>query len=142
VTNQLPVLADGLTAAVDRWSRIGHLYAAARDLPPMDNMPEGRIREVIAGRRVQASGADFDRLRRALTAATALSSSLADVVNRAVSPADPSQRHLAGLYAQRARAPGSGERLLSHADTVAQAVTRSRFTPSINSPAPGGPPRY
>lgn len=142
VINQLPVLADGLTAAVDRWSRNGQLYAAARDLPPMDNMTEDRIREVIAGRRVQARGADFDRLRRALTAATALSTSLADAVNRAVLPGAPIQRHLAGLYAQRARAPGSGERLLSHADTVAQAVARSRSTPSSNSPAPGGPPRY
>lgn len=142
VTNQLPVLADRLTAAVDRWSRNGQLYAAARDLPPMDNMPEDRIREVIAGRRVQARGADLDRLGRALTSATALSSSLADVVNRTVSPADPSQRHLAGLYAQRARAPGSGERMLSHADDVAQAVARSRSTPWINSPAPSGPSCY
>ncbi|WP_240619298.1 hypothetical protein [Blastococcus sp. TF02-8] len=143
VTNQLPVLADRLTAAVDRWSRNGQIYAAARDLPPMDNMPEDRIREVIAGRRVQARGADLDRLRRALTSASALSSSLADAVNRAASPAAPSQRHLAGLYAERARAPGAGERLLSHADNVNEAIAGSRFAQGINSPGlgAGGPAR-
>ncbi|SNR79709.1 hypothetical protein [Blastococcus mobilis] len=144
VTNQLPVLADRLAVAVDRWSRNGQLYAAARDLPRMDNMPEDRVRDVIAGRRVQARGADLDRLGRALTSATALASSLADAVNRAA-PAEPqSQRHLAGLYAERARAPGSGERLLSHADNVAQAIARSRCAQRINPPAPGGggPPSY
>jgi hypothetical protein len=144
VTNQLPVLADRLAAAVDRWSRTGRLYAAARDLPRMDNMPEDRVRDVIAGRRVQARGADLDRLGRALTSATALSSSLADAVNRAAPAAPTSQRHLAGLYAQRARAPGPGERLLSHADDVAQAVARARCAQGINTPAPcaGGPGRY
>jgi hypothetical protein len=144
VTNQLPILADRLVAAVGSWSRTGRLYAAARDLPLMDNMPEDRVREVIAGRRVQARGADLDRLRRALTSATALSSSLADAVNRAAPAAPTSQRHLAGLYAQRARAPGPGERLLSHADDVAQAVARSRCAQVISSPAPGagGPARY
>ena len=143
VTNQLPVLADRLAAAVDRWSRTGRLYAAARDLPRMDNMPEDRVRDVIAGRRVQARGADLDRLGRALASATALSSSLADAVNRAASPAAPSQRHLAGLYAERARAPGPGERLLSHADNVAEAIAGSRCA-RINTPAPGagGPGRY
>ena len=90
VTNQLPVLADRLAAAVDRWSRTGRLYAAARDLPRMDNMPEDRVRDVIAGRRVQARGADLDRLGRALTSASALSSSLADAVNRAA-PAGSSE---------------------------------------------------
>ncbi|CCG02433.1 conserved protein of unknown function [Blastococcus saxobsidens DD2] len=143
VSNQLPVLADRLVAGVDRWSRTGRLYAAARDLPRMDNMPEDRVREVIAGRRVQARGADLDRLRRALASAGALSSSLADAVNRAVSPAAPSQRHLAGLYAERARAPGRGERLLSHADNVAEAIAGSRCAP-ITTPAPGagGTGRY
>ena len=99
----------------------------------MDNMPDDRVRDVIAGRRVQARGADLDRLGRALTSATALSSSLADAVNRAAPAAPTSQRHLAGLYAQRARAPGSGERLLSHADNVAEAIAGSRCARS-NTP--------
>jgi hypothetical protein len=143
VTNQLPVLADRLAAAVDRWSRTGRLYAAARDLPRMDNMPDDRVRDVIAGRRAQARGADLDRLGRALASATALSSSLADGVNRAGSPAAPSQRHLAGLYAERARAPSPGERLLSQADSVAEAIAGSRSARS-KTPAPGvgGPGRY
>lgn len=31
----MPVLADRLTTAIDRWSRTGRLSANARDLPPM-----------------------------------------------------------------------------------------------------------
>jgi hypothetical protein len=63
VAGQLPALADGLIATVDRLSRTGRLYANARDLPPMEDMPEGRVRAVIAGRPVQARGTDLDRLR-------------------------------------------------------------------------------
>jgi hypothetical protein len=79
----------------------------------------------------------------ARASAGALSSSLTDAVNRAASPAAPSQRHLAGLYAERARAPGPGERLLSQADNVTEAIAGSRCAP-ITTPARGarGPGRY
>jgi hypothetical protein len=63
VAGHLPVLADRLVAAVDRWSRTGRLVANARDLPPMEDMPADRVRAVITGRPVQVHGADLDHLR-------------------------------------------------------------------------------
>jgi hypothetical protein len=103
VTAQLPVLAEQLTAAVDRWARVGGLYARARDLPPMEDMPADRVRAVIAGRHVPVQGADLGALRRATDRATDLSTGLADALHR--STADPpAHRHLAALHASRARA--------------------------------------
>ncbi|SOC48584.1 hypothetical protein SAMN05660748_1286 [Blastococcus aggregatus] len=126
VTTQLPVLADQLTAAVDRWSRTGQLYANARDLPPMDNMPEHRVAAVIAGRHVQARGDDLDRLRQVVGRAAELSTGLADALHCAT-PAGPSaHRHQAHLYAQETRAPGAAERLLHHAQAVHRDITTIR----------------
>jgi hypothetical protein len=122
VAHQIPVLADQLTAAVDRWSRTGQLYASARDLPRMEHMPEDRVRAVIAGRRVPAHGADLDRLRHVLARAADLSTALADARHRATAADLPAQRHLADLHAQRARAPGAAERLLGHAQEVERAA--------------------
>ncbi|MGX5656837.1 hypothetical protein ACWKWC_18835 [Geodermatophilus nigrescens] len=72
VATVLPALAEQLVAAVDRWSRTGRLYADARDLPRMEDMPGHRVRAVLAGRTVQAVGADLDRLRAAVHRATDL----------------------------------------------------------------------
>ncbi len=143
MANQLPILADQLGTAVQRWSRTGQLYAYARDLPPMEHMPEQRIRDVIAGRRVQAHGADLSTLAHAVHRARALSTALADTLNRAIPPGPAVQRHLAGNYAQQVRGPGGPERLLSQA----QAIERARAVGGIGStagyrhtPHPG-PPR-
>jgi hypothetical protein len=138
VANQLAVLADRLAAAVDRWSSNGQLYASARQLPRMDNMPEDRVRDLIAGRRVQARGADLDRLGRALTSAAALSSSLANAINRAAPQGAPSQRHLAAPHAQRTRAPGSAEHLVDPAGTVARALAPPRSAVGHEHPSQRG----
>lgn len=57
VVGQLPTLADQLVAAVDRWSRTGHLYADARDLSPIEDMPGEWVQAVLAGRHVQVEPA-------------------------------------------------------------------------------------
>jgi hypothetical protein len=129
VTGQLPVLADQLRAAVDRWSRTGRLYANARDLPPMDDMPSERVAAVIAGRHVRASGADLDRLRQVVDRAGALCTALADVPNGASPPDAPIQRHLTGHYAEQVRGPGAPERLLSQVQAVEKALATGRITP-------------
>lgn len=135
LANQLPVLAGELSAAVDRWARTGQLYAYARDLPPMENMPEDRVREVIAGRRVQARGPDLDHLRHAIGRAATLSTSLADAVNRATAVGLRAPGHPAGTHTQHVAAPGSPDRLLDQAQTVAQALAATRFPLSHT---PGG----
>ena len=126
VTSQLPALADQLTAAVDRWSRTGQLYANARDLPPMDNMPDDRVAAVIAGRHVQARGADLDRLRQVVGRAAELSTGLADALHRATAAGPPVHRHQSRLYAQATRTPGAPERLLDHAQAVHRDITAIR----------------
>ena len=136
VTSQLPVLADQLTAAVDRWSRTGQLYANARDLPPMDNMPDGRVAAVIAGRHVQARGADLDRLRHVVGRAAELSTGLADALHRATAAGPPVQRHQARLYAQATRTPGAAERLLYHAQAAHRDITAIRSPHQVAREAP------
>jgi hypothetical protein len=143
VAHQIPVLGDELTAAVDRWSHTGHLYASARQLPPMDDMPEDRVRAVIAGRRVPARGADLDGLREIVGRAADLSTGLADALNRATAADPPVERHLAALYAQRGRVPRAAERLLGHAQEVERAAATHRPTARLLSSRrdPDPPPR-
>jgi hypothetical protein len=126
ITGQLPVLADQLIAAVDRWSRTGRLYASARDQPQMANMPEDRIKAVIAGRHVRASGADLDRLRQAVDRAADLSTGLADALHRTAGTRPPAQGHQADRHAREAQLPVVAERLLSHAQAVERDVTTIR----------------
>ena len=138
VTNQMPVIADQLAAAVGRWSRTGQLFVDARELPPMDDMPEQRIHDVISGRYVEARGSDLDHLRHVVHQAGVLSTALAVALNRAT-PAGPTvQRHLTSAHASQLRAPGAAQELLSHANDVAQAVAHFRSPRvKINSPASG-----
>jgi hypothetical protein len=136
VTSQLPVLADQLTAAVHRWSRTGQLYANSRDLPPMDNMPDDRVAAVIAGRHVQARGADLDRLRQVVGRAAELSTGLADALYRATAAGQPVQRHQADLYAQEVRAPGTVERLLDHAQAVDRDIAAIRSSHQVAREVP------
>jgi hypothetical protein len=103
VAGQLPVLADRLIAAVDRWSRTGRLYANARDLPPMDDMPEDRVTAVIAGRQVRARGTDLDPLRLAVGRAVDLSTGLTQALTRAVPPAASLQRRSASISARESK---------------------------------------
>ncbi|SDG04729.1 hypothetical protein SAMN05660662_0136 [Blastococcus aurantiacus] len=126
VTGQLPVLANHLTAAVDRWSLTGRLYASARDLPPVNNMPEDRVQAVIVGRHVQAVGADLDHLRQTVVRATELSTGLADAFHRAAVAGPPAQRHQAALYVREVRASGVPERLLRHAQAVERDIATIR----------------
>ena len=118
ITGQLPVLADRLIGAVDRWSRNGRLYASARDLPPMADMPEDRIKAVIAGRHVRACGADLDRLRQVVGRAADLSTGLADALHRAAGTGPLAPGHKAARHAPRTRAPVAAERLLNHAQSL------------------------
>ena len=143
VSHQIPVLADELAAAVDRWSRTGQLYASARQLAPMDNMPEDRVRAVIAGHRVPALGADLNRLRRVVGRAADLSTELAGALTSAAGVGPPTQRHLAALYAQRGRAPGATERLLGYAQEVERAAIAHRPAVPLMSGqrGPEPPPR-
>ena len=136
ITGQLPVLADQLIGAVDGWSRTGQLYANARDLPPMDNMPDDRVAAVIAGRYVQVRGADLDRLRQVVGRAAELSNGLADALHRATPAGTPVQRHQARLYAQVTRRPGAPERLLDHAQAVHRDITTIRSPHQVAREAP------
>jgi hypothetical protein len=126
----LPVIGELLAAAVERWSRNGRLYASARDLPPMEDMPEHRVHAVITGRHVVARGADFDRLRRVVHRATDLSTGLVDAPTRARSSAPPNPT---GGNSRHSRALGAPERLLDRAHATAR-------TSIGTSPAPSAPP--
>ncbi|SDO16353.1 hypothetical protein [Geodermatophilus sp. DSM 45219] len=125
--NQIPVLADRLTVAVERWSRTGQLFANARDLPPMEAMPEDRIQAVIAGRHVRASGADFDDLRQVVGRAADLSTGLADALNRAAETGAVVQRHRTDRRDRGAKVPGDAERLLTRAHAVDRDSTGTRL---------------
>ncbi|SFE95919.1 hypothetical protein [Blastococcus tunisiensis] len=126
VANQIPVVADQLAATTLRWAKEGRLSASARDLPQMEDMPEQRIRDVIAGHRVIASGEDFDPLTRSVTRAGSLSTALADALNHAEPAGSPMQPNLAAAYAARTRAPGGTEGLVSQARDVEQAMAANR----------------
>ncbi len=127
VASQLPVLADRLTMAIDRWSRTGQLFANARDLPRMDVMPEDRIQAVIAGRHVRAGGADLDRLRQVVGRAAQLSTGLTDALHRAAGTGPVAQQHQADRHEREARRPGVAARLLSHAHAVDRDITGVLF---------------
>ncbi|TFV88116.1 hypothetical protein E4P40_10435 [Blastococcus sp. CT_GayMR20] len=136
VAGQLPTLADRLLAAVDHWSRTGRLYASARDLPPMENMPEDRIEAVIAGRHVLATGADLDRLRQAVGRAADLSTGLVETLYRP-GTGEQEQRHLPDRPDREALLRGVTGRLLR-----VQAVERDiAAIRSRHQPAPHPPPR-
>ena len=136
LAGQLPTLGDRLLAAVDRWSRTGRLYASARDLPPMENMPEDRIQAVIAGRHVRATGADLDRLRQVVGRAADLSTGLADALRRTgTGPLE--QRHPADRPDREAPVRGAAGRLLGHGQAVERDIAAIR---SSHQPAPHAPP--
>jgi hypothetical protein len=124
----LPVLADRLTTAVDRWSRTGRLYANARDLPPMGEMPEDRIKAVIAGQHVRTCGADLDRLRQVVDRAADLSTGLADALHRAAGTGPLTQGHEADRRDRETQVRGVAERLLSLAQVVDRDVTTIRLS--------------
>ncbi|WNV75272.1 hypothetical protein [Geodermatophilus sp. DSM 44513] len=126
IATQLPVLADQLTAAVRHWARTGQLHANARHLPPMDEMPEQRIGDVIAGRRVQARGRDLDDLGDAVRRAGSLSVALVDALHCTDRPARPSSTPHTSGHASPARPQGEPERLLGRAQRVAQALDSAR----------------
>jgi hypothetical protein len=115
VASYMPVVADRLTMAVERWSRTGQLFANARDLPRMEAMPQDRIEAVIAGRHVRASGADLDGLRQVVGRAADLSTGLTDAMHRGAGTGAVAQQHQTDRRARGAKVPGSAERLPSRA---------------------------
>ncbi|SOC46098.1 hypothetical protein SAMN05660748_0044 [Blastococcus aggregatus] len=127
--NQIPVLADRLTLAVERWSRTGRLFANARDLPRMDVMPEDRIQAVIAGKHVRALGDDLAHIRQAVGRAADLSTGQADALNRAgIKPL--AQRHQTDRRDRVAKVPGDAERLLSRAHAADRDSKGIRLLPA------------
>ncbi|MGY5884167.1 hypothetical protein [Modestobacter lacusdianchii] len=118
VASHMPVLADRLTMAVEHWSRTGQLFANARDLPPMEVMPEDRIHAVIAGRHVRASGADLDRLRQVVGRAADLSTGLADALHRASGTEPVAQRPRIDGRDRGAKVPSDAERSLRRAHAI------------------------
>ena len=131
VAGQLPVLADRLTAAVDRWSRTGRLYANARDLPPMEDMPEDRVSAVIAGRQVRARGTDLDRLRLAVGRAADLSTRLPDALPQAAEPGRPARQPLAGRHAPGARVSRMAQRQLGRAQDDGRDIAPLRSSSQV-----------
>jgi len=131
VASHMPVLADLLTMAVERWSRIGQLFANARDLPPMEAMPEDRIQAVIAGIHVRASGADLNGLRQVVGRAADLSTELSVALLRAADAEPPAHRPRTGRRDRGAGVPGDADRLLSRAHAVDRdsKVIRLLYTP-------------
>lgn len=138
VASHVPVLADRLTMAVERWSRTGQLFANARDLPPMETMPEDRIQAVIAGRHVRATGADLDGLRQVFRRAADLSTGLADALNRAAGTGAVAQQHRTDRRDRGARVPGDAARLLSRAHAVDRDSESIRL---LHAPRPIPPTR-
>lgn len=139
VANQLPVLADQLAAAVDRWSRNGRLYANARHLPPMEDMPEDRVHAVIGGRHVRAVGPDLNRLRHAVDRAGALSAALADTLNRAISARPSEYPEPARVHAERIRTARGANRRLTHGQAVEHGLPGNRIPSNWASSVPDGP---
>ncbi len=114
VAGHLPVLADQLAAVVDRWSRTGQLYANARDLPPMEDMPADRVRAVIAGRHVEAQGADLDRLRLTVGRAADLTTGPAGAGNGANAPNRRARHPSAARPTHKVGVPVVTDRMLGH----------------------------
>lgn len=140
VTNQTSVLAEQLAKVAHRWAGDGTLHAAAADLPPMDKMPPVRIRKIIAGERIRATGSDLYDVRKAIHRAGVLSIGLADALNRTPDAAPPTQPNLAALYASRVNTPRAGEQLLAAAQDAERAITAARTPFHVTgSPRPEGP---
>lgn len=137
VASYMPVVADRLTMAVERWSLTGQLFANARDLPRMEAMPQDRIEAVIAGRHVRVSGADLDRLRKVVGRAADLSTGLAEALYRSAGTGGVAQRPRVDRRERGAKVPGDSERLLSRAHAVDRdrTGTRLRHSPRQTPPS-------
>lgn len=140
VANQTPLIANQLTSTTRHWAAEGPLRAYATDLPHMDDMPEDRVRQVVAGHRVMASGADLAPLTAALNRAGSLSTALADELNRTATASPPAQLHLAAAYAARLNGPEAATGLTRDAHDVEQALAAVRApfhtAPTHRPPAP------
>ncbi|SFT82464.1 hypothetical protein SAMN05660657_03303 [Geodermatophilus amargosae] len=135
VVGQLPALAEQLAAAVDRWSRTGRLYANARDLPPMEDMPPDRVRAVIAGRHVEVRGADLDHLRATVHRAADLIRERAGARDGAHAP-HPSTHRSADRHLSQARMSVAAERPHGRTSIRTHGLPTVRYA----HPAPGKVP--
>ncbi len=140
VANQTPIIATELASTVRGWARNEILYADARHLAQMENMPLDRIADVIAGRRVRALPTDLDIITSSIDRAGSLSTSLAAELTRAPAAGPTPQPHLIELYASRVAGPRAGEQLLAAAHKTEQALTATR-TPfrATTTHRPDGP---
>ncbi len=139
VANQTPIIATELASTVRGWARNEILYADARHLAQMEKMPLDRIDDVIAGRRVRALPTDLDIITSSIDRAGSLSTSLAAELTRAPA-AQPTQPHLASLYASRVARPEVGEQLLRASQQTEQALVATR-TP-FHAGTPHRPDRH
>lgn len=64
--NLLPLLGEQIALTVAQWARTERLLAHAKDLTPAEDMPLGRVRQVVAGWRVPAEARDLQGLQRAV----------------------------------------------------------------------------
>lgn len=140
-TNQLPVIAEQLHAATRRWAVEGLLRANARDLPPMEDMPEARVRQVMAGAQVQAVGPDLAPLSAAVGRAGSLSTALAAQLNQASLAGPPTQPRLTAWYADRSAGQRATAEIVSDARHVEQALAATRAPFGTGQPHSHSPDR-
>ncbi len=84
---------------------------------------------MLAGRTVQAVGADLDHLRGTVNRAADLSTGLAVVLHRTVGTGPPGLRHQPDRHDRAAQMPGVAERLFTYAQAVDRDFTAIRSSP-------------
>ena len=109
----------------------------------MDDMPEDRIRQVLAGQLVQAAHQDLAPLSAAVTRAGSLSTALAAELTQTAPGGPPAQPRLAAYYADRLASPHAAAQTSSDARYVEQALaaTRAPFGPGQPHSRGYGPDR-
>jgi len=95
----------------------------------MEDMPEARVRQVLAGQLAQAARQDLAPLSTAVARAGSLSTALAAELNQTAPGGPPAQPRLAAYYADRVATPHAAAQAASDARYVQQALaaTRSPF---------------
>ena len=109
----------------------------------MEDMPEDRVRQVLAGQLVQAAHQDLAPLAAAVARAGSLSTALAAELNQTTPGGPHAQPRLTAHYAARLTAPGAGDELVRDAREVEQALaaTRAPFGPGQTRSRGYGPDR-
>jgi len=139
----LPVIAGQLHATTSRWGIEGLLRAHARDLPAMEDMPEARVRQVVAGLHVQAAHQDLAPLSAAVTRAGSLSTALAAELTRRPRACRPRSRGWPPTTPTASPPRTAAAQMTSDARHVQQALaaTRAPFGPGQPHSRGYGPDR-